>query len=137
MFKTVKDFSAHDTFVCKATRIAAETDKLTVCKETADAIRELLTVDAAKSIPFGERDLEQIFATDENGNIPNSGWGGGTLDTLLDRAEKIANFDTEQEDFFALASYSIRLKAPENLKEHYLRLLVNTFVDVVRWNTEN
>ena len=137
MFKTEKDFSAHDAFVCKATRIAAETDKLVVCQETADAIRELLTVDAAKSIPFGERDLEQIFATDENGNIPDSGWGGGTLDTLLDRAEKIANFDTENEDFFALASYSIRLKAPENLKEHYLRLLVNTFVDVVRWNTEN
>ena len=70
-------------------------------------------------------------------NIPDSGWGGGTLDTLLDRAEKFAGFDTENEDFFALASYSIRLKAPENLKEHYLRLLVNVFVDVVRWNTEN
>lgn len=137
MPKTEKDFSAHDTFVYKATRIAAETDKLTARKETADAIRELFIVDAAKSIPFGERDLEQIFATDENGNIPDSGWGGGTLDTLLDRAEKIANFDTEQEDFFAVASYSIRLKAPDNLKEHYLQLLVNTFVDVVRWNTEN
>lgn len=137
MFKTEKDFSTHDTFVCKATRIAAETDKLTVCKETADAIRELLTVDESKAILFGEPDLERIFATDENGNIPDSGWGGGTLDTLLNRAEKFAGFDTENEDFFALASYSIRLKAPENLKEHYLRLLVNTFVDVVRWNTEN
>lgn len=130
MFKT-------ETFVCKATRIAAETDKLVVCKETADAIRELLTTDESRSIPFGEPDLERIFATDENGNIPDSGWGGGTLDTLLDRAEKLAGFDTENEDFFALASYSIRLKAPDNLKEHYLRLLVNAFVDVVRWNTEN
>lgn len=130
--------SKTETFVCKAARIAAETDKLVVCKETADAIRELLTTDESRSIPFGEPDLERIFAVDENGNIPDVGWWGGcTLDTLLDRAEKLAGLDTENEDFFALASYSIRLKAPDNLKEHYLRLLVNTFVDVVRWNTEN